>query len=45
MKESILSHRAYAHLHGMDAPEVSQWQWSGATAAMAPVAADRQEVA
>ncbi|MFZ9567625.1 MAG: phosphoketolase family protein [Vulcanococcus sp.] len=28
MKEAILSHRAYAHQHGMDAPEINDWQWS-----------------
>ncbi|MFZ9317779.1 MAG: phosphoketolase family protein [Vulcanococcus sp.] len=28
MKEAILSHRAYAHQHGMDAPEINNWQWS-----------------
>jgi xylulose-5-phosphate/fructose-6-phosphate phosphoketolase len=28
MKEAILSHRHYAHEHGTDAPEVSQWRWS-----------------
>ena len=27
MKESILANRAYAHEHGMDAPEISNWQW------------------
>jgi len=27
MKEQILAHRAYAHEHGMDAPEVTDWQW------------------
>ena len=27
MKEEILSHRSYAHEHGMDAPEVTHWQW------------------
>jgi xylulose-5-phosphate/fructose-6-phosphate phosphoketolase len=30
MKESILANRAYAHEHGMDAPEISHWQWSTA---------------
>ncbi|UPM49350.1 phosphoketolase family protein [Synechococcus sp. A10-1-5-1] len=30
MKESILANRAYAHEHGMDAPEISNWQWSTA---------------
>ncbi|MEB3264508.1 MAG: phosphoketolase family protein [Synechococcus sp.] len=28
MKEAILSHRAYAHEHGMDSPEVTEWRWS-----------------
>ncbi len=28
MKEAILSHRAYAHLHGMDSPEVTDWRWT-----------------
>ncbi|MFM9088888.1 MAG: phosphoketolase [Cyanobium sp.] len=28
MKEAILANRAYAHQHGMDAPDVSQWRWS-----------------
>ena len=28
MKEQILAHRAYAHLHGMDSPEVSNWHWT-----------------
>jgi xylulose-5-phosphate/fructose-6-phosphate phosphoketolase len=28
MKEAILSHRAYAHEHGEDAPEVNGWRWS-----------------
>jgi len=28
MKEAILSHRAYAHAHGMDSPEVTNWRWS-----------------
>ncbi len=28
MKEAILAHRAYAHEHGMDAPEVTEWRWS-----------------
>ena len=27
MKEAIFSHRAYAHEHGMDAPEVTGWRW------------------
>jgi xylulose-5-phosphate/fructose-6-phosphate phosphoketolase len=28
MKEKILSHRAYAHEHGQDSPEVTDWRWS-----------------
>jgi xylulose-5-phosphate/fructose-6-phosphate phosphoketolase len=28
MKEAILMHRAYAHTHGMDAPEITDWRWS-----------------
>jgi xylulose-5-phosphate/fructose-6-phosphate phosphoketolase len=28
MKEAILSHRAYAHTHGTDSPEVSGWRWT-----------------
>jgi xylulose-5-phosphate/fructose-6-phosphate phosphoketolase len=27
MKEAILGHRTYAHLHGMDSPEVTDWRW------------------
>jgi xylulose-5-phosphate/fructose-6-phosphate phosphoketolase len=27
MKEAILSHRAYAHEHGQDSPEVTDWRW------------------
>ncbi|MCT0230983.1 phosphoketolase family protein [Synechococcus sp. CS-1324] len=27
MKEEILGHRAYAHIHGMDSPEVTDWRW------------------
>ena len=27
MKEAILQHRAYAHIHGMDSPEVTEWRW------------------
>ena len=33
MKEAILSHRSYAHEHGMDAPEVTHWQWGRSAAA------------
>jgi len=33
MKEAILSHRSYAHEHGMDAPEVTHWQWDHTGAA------------
>ena len=28
MKEAILSHRSYAHEHGMDAAEVTNWRWT-----------------
>jgi len=28
MKEAILHHRAYAHTHGTDAPEVTDWRWT-----------------
>jgi xylulose-5-phosphate/fructose-6-phosphate phosphoketolase len=28
MKEAILSHRAYAHTHGMDTPAVTDWRWT-----------------
>ena len=28
MQEEILSHREYAHTHGMDAPEITNWRWS-----------------
>ena len=28
MKEAILSHRAYAHKHGMDAPDITDWRWT-----------------
>jgi xylulose-5-phosphate/fructose-6-phosphate phosphoketolase len=27
MKESILAHRAYAHEHGIDAPQLTEWRW------------------
>jgi xylulose-5-phosphate/fructose-6-phosphate phosphoketolase len=27
MKEAILTNRAHAHEHGMDAPEVTNWRW------------------
>ncbi|MFM7640049.1 MAG: hypothetical protein ACKO45_00600, partial [Cyanobium sp.] len=27
MKEAILENKAYAHEHGMDAPEISDWRW------------------
>jgi xylulose-5-phosphate/fructose-6-phosphate phosphoketolase len=30
MKDEIIRHRAYAHRHGMDAPEVSHWRWNAA---------------
>lgn len=28
MQDAILSHRAYAHTHGTDAPEVTDWRWN-----------------
>ena len=28
MKEAILSSRSYAHEHGMDAPELTDWRWT-----------------
>ena len=28
LKEAILSHRAYAHEHGIDAEEICHWHWS-----------------
>ncbi len=28
MKEAILIHRAYAHAHGTDSPEVTEWRWT-----------------
>jgi xylulose-5-phosphate/fructose-6-phosphate phosphoketolase len=28
MQEEILSHREYAHTHGMDAPEITHWRWA-----------------
>jgi xylulose-5-phosphate/fructose-6-phosphate phosphoketolase len=31
MKEAILSNRAYAHTHGMDAPHVTGWRWNADT--------------
>ncbi len=27
MQEEILSHREYAHTHGMDSPEITNWRW------------------
>ena len=27
MKEWILTHRAYAHEHGIDAPQLTEWRW------------------
>ena len=30
MKEAILANRAYAHEHGMDAPAITDWQWTSA---------------
>jgi len=31
MKEAILANRAYAHEHGMDAPAITDWQWTATT--------------
>lgn len=31
MKEAIFQHRDYAHTHGMDSPEVTDWRWNPAT--------------
>ena len=28
MKDEIHKHRAYAHEHGTDAPEINNWRWS-----------------
>ncbi|MFM7236378.1 MAG: phosphoketolase [Cyanobium sp.] len=28
MKEEILANKAYAHEHGMDAPEITGWRWT-----------------
>jgi xylulose-5-phosphate/fructose-6-phosphate phosphoketolase len=28
MKEAILRHKAYAHKHGMDSPEITDWRWT-----------------
>ncbi len=36
MKEEILRHRAYAHIHGMDTPEVTNWRWSLPAPSVAP---------
>ncbi|MCP9836324.1 phosphoketolase family protein [Cyanobium sp. N.Huapi 1H5] len=33
MQDAILSHRAYAHTHGTDAPEVTDWRWTPPAAA------------
>lgn len=38
MKEEILRHRAYAHIHGMDTPEVTNWRWSLPAPSVAPSA-------
>jgi xylulose-5-phosphate/fructose-6-phosphate phosphoketolase len=27
MKEAILEHRTYAHVHGVDSPAVTDWRW------------------
>ncbi len=32
MKEAILANRSYAHRHGMDSPDITQWRWSLAEA-------------
>ena len=28
MKDEIHKHRAYAHEHGTDAPEINNWRWT-----------------
>lgn len=28
MKEAILGHRSYAHRHGMDSPDITNWRWT-----------------
>jgi xylulose-5-phosphate/fructose-6-phosphate phosphoketolase len=28
MKDEILAHRDYAHVHGLDTPAVTNWKWS-----------------
>jgi xylulose-5-phosphate/fructose-6-phosphate phosphoketolase len=28
MQEEILSHREFAHTHGMDAPDITNWRWT-----------------
>mgnify|MGYP000629721036 FL=1 len=33
MKEAILANRSYAHDHGMDAPDVTDWRWNATTTA------------
>jgi len=30
MREAILANRQYAHRHGMDAPEITNWRWEAA---------------
>ena len=35
MKEAILANRAYAHEHGMDAPAITDWQWTTPTSSEA----------
>ena len=30
MREAILANRQYAHHHGMDAPEITNWRWEAA---------------
>jgi xylulose-5-phosphate/fructose-6-phosphate phosphoketolase len=31
MKNAILTHKEYAHAHGTDSPEVTDWRWSLST--------------
>jgi xylulose-5-phosphate/fructose-6-phosphate phosphoketolase len=28
MQEEILSHLEFAHTHGMDAPDITNWRWT-----------------
>jgi len=43
MKEAILASRAYAHDHGMDAPDVTNWRWTltANPTALAPLESSR----